>query len=181
MEATERDDALALRGYVIARTGCLPTDRAFQELSRNEPLLRFTVHWLQKREGEVVDLAMRLLGTSWSREDVQKMMDNKAAPPDEVFLPLSMAVNPELGEQLREMFRVGKGAYIGGGEYLPQPGEQVVNLGDLPVDRFKQLAQMATGAVDAASSQSVTFGSEDVSDPKIKQIREQIAHSKRFR
>jgi hypothetical protein len=179
MEATEADDDLALRGYVIARTGRLPTDRAFQELSRNEPLLRFTAHWLQKRDAELTDLVMKLLGTTWSREDVTRMAENKSAPPDNVFLPLSLAVNAELGEQLREMFRVGKGAFIGGGEYMPQPGEQVVQLGDLPVDDFKQLAQMATGAV-APSDPTVTLGTE-VSDPKIQQIREQIAHSKRFR
>jgi hypothetical protein len=181
MSATERDEALALRGYVIARTGCLPTDRSFQELSRNEPLLRFTAHWLQKREADVSEMVMRLLGTSWSREEVQRMADNKSAPPDEVFLPLAMAVNPELGEQLREMFRVGKGAFIGGGEYLPGQGEQVVGLGDLPVDQFKRLAQMATGAAEASSNPSVTLGNEREADPKIKQIRDQIAHSKRYR
>lgn len=180
MDATEQDEALALRGYIIARTGCLPTDPAFQELSRNEPLLRYTAHWLQKRESDTVDLAMRMLGVVWSREAVAKMADEKSAPPDEVFLPLSLAINPELSEQLREMFRVGKGAFIGGGEYLPQPGEQVVNLGDVPIDHFKRLAQMASGA-STASDQSVTLGSEKVSDPKIEQIRDQIAHSKRFR
>lgn len=179
MEATEADDALALRGYIIARTGCLPTDRAFQELSRNEPLLRFTAHWLQKRESDVADLLMKLLGTAWSREDVTKMMETKSAPPDDIFLPLALAVNPELGEQLREMFRVGKGAFIGGGEYLPGAGEQVVELGDLPAEDFKRLAQMASGAA-APSDSTITLGSE-VSDPKIQQIRDQIAHSKRFR
>lgn len=179
MEATEADDALALRGYVIARTGCLPTDPAFQELSRNEPLLRYTAHWLQKRDADVVESAMRLLGTSWSRDDVTKMAETKSAPPDNIFLPLALAVNTELGEQLREMFRIGKGAFIGGGEYMPQPGEQVVQLGDLPAEDFKRLAQMATGAV-APSDPAVTLGTE-ASDPKIEQIREQIAHSKRFR
>ena len=180
MDATEQDEALALRGYIIARTGCLPTELAFQELTRNEPLLRFTAHWLQKREGDAVDLLTRMLGTVWKREDVAKMMDGKSSPPDEVFLPLSLAINAELGEQLREMFRVGKGAFIGGGEYLPQVGEQVVELGDMPIEQFKRLAQMASGA-STASDQTVTLGSEKVSDPKIEQIREQIAHSKRFR
>lgn len=180
MEATEQDAGLALRGYVIARTGCLPTDPAFQQLSRNETLLRFTAHWLQKREADLIEMATKLLGLTWKREQVAKMSEQKAGPPDEIFLPLSLAVNTELSEQLREMFRIGKGAFIGGGEYLPGAGEQVVELGELPVDDFMRLAQMATGAAGHVPD-SLTLGNDDVKDPKLQQIREQIAHSKRFR
>jgi hypothetical protein len=186
MMATEDDAALALRGYVISKTGCLPTDPAFQELSRNEPLLQFTVHWLQKGESDLMDALMRLLGCVWHREDVVKMLKGEtAAAPDRVFLPLAMGCNPQLGEQLKELFRLHKGKFIGAGEYQPSQGEQVIELGDLPVDEFKQWAQAATGAMgDAqrARQQSVTFGGEGKkNDPKLERIREQIAHSKRLR
>jgi len=183
MSATEDDAALALRGYVIARTGCLPTDRAFQELSRNELLLQFTVHWLQKRDTDLMDTVMKLLGTVWTRDEVVQMSGQEnAAAPERVYLPLALGCNPELGEQLKQLFRVGKGPFIGAGEYVPQPGEDVVELADLPVEQFKQWAQMATGAGGEPTSQpAITLGSDKVGDAKLDRMREQVAHSKRFR
>jgi hypothetical protein len=188
MEATEQDDALSLRGFVISRTGCLPTERAFRELSANEPLLRFTVHWLQKRDNDLLDAVTKLLGTTWTRTEVEQMVrgGDSAAAPDRVFLPVTLGCNPQLTEQLKELFRIGKGSFIGGGEYQPSGGEQVVELGELPVDEFKRLAAMATGMATQAEQTreqagSVTLGNEGRDDPKLQRMREQIAHSKRFR
>lgn len=183
MTATEDDEALALRGYLISRTGCLPTEPAFQELSRNETLLRFTVHWLQKRDNDMLDAAMKLLGVCWDREDVEKMGSGESpTPPKQVFLPLALGCNAQLGEQLRTLFRVGK-SQIGQGEYQPQPGEEVVELGELPIEEFKRWASAATGLaaqVEQQREQTVTLGSES-EDPRIERMREQIAHSKRIR
>lgn len=181
MSATEDDAALALRGYVIARTGYLPTDRAFQELSRNELLLQYTAHWLQKRDGDLMEAVMKLLGTVWTREEVAEMTGKeKASAPDRVFLPLALGCNPELAEQLKQLFRIGKGPFIGAGEYVPRAGEQVVEMADMPVEEFKRWAEMATGAA-VAERPAVTLGNDRVVDPKIDRMREQIAHSKRFR
>lgn len=183
MNATEADEGLALRGYLISRTGCLPTEPAFQELSRNESLLRFTVHWLQKRDNDLLDAVMKMLGVVWNREDVEKMGSGESAtPPKQVFLPLALGCNAQLGEQLRTLFRVGK-SQIGQGEYVPQAGEEVVELGDLPIEEFKRWAAAATGMaveVERQREQTVTLGSES-GDPRIERMREQIAHSKRIR
>lgn len=170
---------MSLRGYVISRTGVLPTDPRFQELSRNELLLRFTAHWLRKREDELMDWAQRILGVVWTRSDVQQM-GKPSHIGDRVFLPLAMGVNGELAESLQQMF--GKGQMVGGGAYKPSPGEEIVELGDLPADEFKRWAAKAMGTLAETKDEAVTLGSEAATaDPKIEQMREQIAHSKRTR
>lgn len=161
---------------MISRTGVLPTDPRFQELSRNELLLRYTVHWLRKRETDTMDWWMRVLGMVWTREDVEQMGKPSADQAARVFMPLALACNPDLAESLKQMFS----RSIAMGDYQPAPGEQVVELGDMSPEEFKRWAAQATGALGPKSDESVTLGSE-TADPKIERMREQIAHSKRKR
>jgi len=171
----------------VSRTGVLPTDPNFLALCRNPTLLRFTAHWLRKREDDWFDLLSKLLGVAWNREEVERMVKRKgkAVAPSDAFIPLALGCNPQLSEQLRDLFRVSKsGTEIAGGEYQPGMHEEVVELGDLDPEQFKQWAQMATGAsvnLEQQREQLVTIrkGSE-TSDPRIERIREQIAASKRF-
>lgn len=174
LEATEQDDELALRGYLISRTGVLPTDPRFQQLSSNDTLLRFTVHWLRKRENDLMDWVTRVLGVVWTRDDV-KQMGGTSTTGERVFLPLALGVNTDLSEALQQMFR--GGGEVAGGEYRPELGEEIVELGDMPADRFKQWAARAMGAL--SENADVTLGNETAHDPKIERMREQIAHSKR--
>jgi hypothetical protein len=154
----------------------LPTDPRFRELSRNELLLRFTVHWLRKRETDLMDWWLKVLGIVWTREDVEAMQ-KPSGPADRVFLPLALACNAELTESLKQMFS--KSSQVAMGDYLPAPGEEIVELGDMPPEEFKRWAAQATGA-SAKSDEPVTLEGE-AADPRIERIREQIAHSKRKR
>ena len=170
---------MSLRGYVISRTGVLPTDPRFRELSSNDLLLRFTVHWLRKRESDLMNWATKVLGVVWSRDEVRQMSKTSMIG-DEVFIPLSIAVNNDLPEHLKKMFS-SSGSQIGGGDYKPAPGEEIVELGEMPVDEFKRWAAQAMGVV-AERNDNVTLRNDAgaAADPKIERMREQIAHSKRM-
>lgn len=133
----------------------------------------------------------RLLGVRWTREDVEGVIGRKDKPaataPNEAFIPLALAINPELMGGLEKMFRVSKGGFIGGGEYKTSTGEDVVNLGDLPPEEFLRWANQATGTMQEVATQiesqqeTVIIREGEADDRQINRIREQIAQSKRFR
>lgn len=183
MTAADADDDLAIRGYVMARSGTLPTDPSFRALSENDELLAWTYRWYRRVEDDGLAALMRILGVLWTRDDVDRMVNDRESPeaPRDVMVPLAMAVNPELREGLQKIFRVTKGRWIGGGEYRPDRGEEVVELGDLPRDEFLRWAKAAGGvtAGDAQEPASISMGVEQ--DPRVEKMREQIRASKRFR
>lgn len=80
-----------------------------------------------------------MLGTYWTVEDIRNL-DKKQkgtsnyANDDTVVLPLTLAVNPQIKEWLVKM--VGKGVAIAGGDYAPQQGEQIVELGEMSKEAF---------------------------------------------
>lgn len=191
IELTERDPALALRGFIISRTGVLPTDPSFRALSDNDELLHFTAHWLQKREDDWFKSLAKILGVLWTRQDVKAMTGSKKSSvmPAEAFIPLSVGVNPEIVKGLQKMFAVGSEGSIGGGEYVPSVGEKVVELGDLPRDEFAKFINTATDTMREVAHEmeekqrlvNVKEKPTSGDDPRLKRAMDQIAHSKRFR
>ncbi len=176
---------------MISRTGVLPTDPAFLALSANEELLHYTAYWLQKKETENFDKWAKMLGVVWTRDQIASMSGKtqKATAPNEIFIPLAQAINPELFDGLKKMFRVSEGSFIGGGEYTQSTGEEVVNLGDLPREEFIEWANQATGVMKKAADHfeaaertlTINEGAGPNEDPKMQRIRDQITASKRFR
>jgi len=193
MGLTEDDQALAVRGYVIAHTGVLPTDPRFQALSANEELLAFTAHWLQKRETDFFEHLGKILGVRWERSEAEAMFGQKKQSskiPNETFIPLAAAINPQLIDTLKNIFRITKGGpFIGGGEYMSKVGEEVVELGDLPPEEFLQFINSATPVMKETAERlekqqrlvNVREGSDQHEDERLQRIREQITHSKRFK
>jgi hypothetical protein len=168
--------------------GVLPTDPKFIALSQNEELLQFTAHWLRKYDNDLLTVVSKALGIIWDRDQVAAMTQGKekATAPNEMFLPLAAAVNPELLEGLAKAFRVTSGKFIGGGEYTPAGGEEVVELGDLPPEEFMQWASKATGIMrDVAAEmeqkqRTVTVQEGPSNDQRIQRIRDQINKSKKW-
>lgn len=171
---------------MISRTGVLPTDQRFRDLSANEELLRFTAYWLNKKEDDFFSTWARMLGVVWTRDQVKQMVEAgpKAVGPKEMFIPHALAVNGELYEALKKTFRIHKGKFIGGGEYHSDKGEEVVEMGDMPIEEFLQFANQATGVMQESAEEfkrqhDVTIKEGPSADPRLDRIREQIAHSKR--
>ncbi len=189
VELTEQDPDLALRGFIIARTGVLPTDPSFRELSQSRELLEFTAHWLQKRDTDLLDSIAKMIGTVWTRDQVARMTEEgaSAAAPKELFIPLAAAINPEIIDWLKKTLRVSAaGEFIGGGEYHPAAGEEVVELGDLPREEFMKFATQATATIrktseeNARQQETVRIKQGPAEDARINRIKDQIARSKRW-
>lgn len=160
----------------------LPTDPRFLALVQEPDLLNYTYHYLRKREEDQYQRWGRLLGVIWSRQDVEAMLnsDKSASAPERVFTPLSLAINPDLRDGLKDMFRVHKGAFVGGGEYHPESQEEIVEMGDMDRDEFLRFASAAGQGVTQASKRAAVTIREGQSDnAQMHRIQEQIAHSKR--
>ena len=113
--------------------------------------------------------------------------DKKTAKaPSDLFLPLAAGVNPDLIEGLGKLFRVSQGDFIGGGEYVSESHEEVVQLGDLPKDEFMEWAAAATGTMRSVAAQmeeqqqTVKVQEGASNDERIERIRGQIAQSKKW-
>ena len=93
----------------------------------------------------------RLLGTRWTVADIRRQL-SKGGPTkqwrneDEVIVPLTVAMNPDFLKALGEL--VGSGNNIGGGDYTPQEGEEIVELGQLDKDQYKaKIQELFSGGI----------------------------------
>ena len=130
-----------------------------------------------------------MLGITWTQESVNAMVNGKqkATAPNEIMIPLSLAINGDLFDALKKTFRVTRGKFIGGGEYETTQGENVVELGDLSIDEFLRWANKATGHMKKTADEIhqkerlVNIKEGDSGDEKLERIRAQIAKSKTWR
>jgi len=115
----DNDPYLSAWGRVITYAGLLPTDERAQRLFRNPTALMFALHWNEKVNREKFDTLGEMLGTRWTRNMVDGLfaeadVGRKAGkkPLEEVFIPLAVAIEPELQEQVKKMFgqKFGRGA-----------------------------------------------------------------------
>jgi len=87
------------------------------------------------------------LGVIWEAEEFNKpqvVNNTNTGKPDRIFIPLSMAVNPEIITTIKEnlgLTKDGKKArtFVGGGDYVPKDGEQITSMGDLSKGDFKKM------------------------------------------
>jgi hypothetical protein len=141
---------LAVRGYVIAKTGwTLDYINGLPELH-----LLFVYHHLKKDEDHYWNEFGRHLGTTWEREQLERMLEpskGNAPKNSRIFVPLSLVLNPDLPSILlgrplgdrgakntppgepENRTTGGDGLYTG--MALPG-GEEIVNMGDLSKDEF---------------------------------------------
>jgi hypothetical protein len=137
---SEFDPELSLRGFLLAAT-----NRPWSEISQlNSVQLSFLYFWVKKFQMEQEHKMGRILGTRWTVREIRQAgkknnpgQGSKTYKDDEeINIPLSLAINPELLEGLVTL--VG-GAKVGGGEYTPQAGEEVVELSSLSKEDFQKV------------------------------------------
>lgn len=142
MHIADEDPELATCGYIISRTGLLPTDPRFKDLIENPLLMAFTYHWLQKHEEMQVQVLWKALGVYWTWEDIQETPN--AGPQHEMFVPLSIALNQD-SKGFRKFLRHGlKPRPQGKGAKKTKQG--YVELGELSKENFLKWTQAALGA-----------------------------------
>lgn len=106
--------------------------------------IMFLYHYqnlLQKEQQEFMSTA---LGIIWDKKDMIKSMGSDDGAVDKLFIPLSVAVNPDILDYVKKQFKISdkkskKPAFIGGGEYMPKANEVVSSMEELSKEEFMKL------------------------------------------
>lgn len=179
MKLAEQDPELAVRGYVLSKLKLSPFDQSFMLLNQNDMMLSFTAHWLNKNDQDQVQEISRILGTEWTRDQVEMLTSKKKgsdAPIDKITTPLALALRPEMVEFLKSVFEK-KSNTIGGGDY--KTSEEIIELDESTSK--EQFLQMAAGVGGASASGPRPAPVKERVDPpaRVKQMQEQIEAARR--
>ena len=108
--------------------------------------LWFLHHYQELVKKEQQEFIVDSLGIVWDKSSFKDKLDTGKKQIEKLFIPLSVAINPDLLTYVKKQFNIAdssqksKGpAYIGGGEYMPKTNEVVNSLGDLSKDDFMQM------------------------------------------
>lgn len=109
-------------------------------------------HYQEKLESERWDKLQNILGTNWDLETLRRANAAPSAassgPLKNYFIPLAMAVNPEIYQYVMELATGKKSPnsssgdgkpIVGGGEYMAKSGESIKSTSELSKDQFLSL------------------------------------------
>lgn len=104
--------------------------------------ISFIYHYQNLVEQKREDFLASALGVMWSKEDFKKG-EGSGPPPDKVFLPLSVALNPNVSSYVSGLFGMsgtsGEKASAPPEGYRPEEGEEVVSMSSLDKDSFLKM------------------------------------------
>ena len=111
-------------------------------------VMTFVSHWAKKSEQDAFDILGKMLGASWPVSDIRAMANQTNTPKkysddDKVFLPMTLAINPEIKDWLIKT--VGRGSFIGGGEYAAGRSEKIVEMAEMTPQEFMSWMNNASG------------------------------------
>ena len=106
----------------------------------------FLHHYQELNKNMYEEFITQALGVVWDKKDIiekpNSQKDSKIDR-DKLFIPLSVAINPEIMDFVKKQFNVqgkSKGpAYVGGGTYMPKPNEVISPMDDLSKEEFLKL------------------------------------------
>lgn len=115
----------------------------------------FLYHYQELALKEKQQYLSNVLGVVWERDTLLRQMGSGSSsdgtpsePLKELFIPLSVAIAPNVMDFVKEQFGLSGGSvsggveknpYIGGGEYIPKKGEVIRSMASLSKDEFMQL------------------------------------------
>lgn len=86
------------------------------------------------------------LGIIWNKADLNTNNDRPTVKvaKDTMFVPLSLVIEPNLMERIRENFGLTKegkkrAPHVGGGEYIPGANENIQSVENLSKEEFKRM------------------------------------------
>lgn len=148
-------------------------------------MLAITAHWFRKADHDRMDQLGHMLGTEWTREQVEVFGKKPTAKErfnnlkrEDVRIPLTLAIRPELQETLTKMFAIGEknGApMIAGGEFAPKMTEEVIELGEVSKDQFLALANRSGMSTANAPAAPRKASKPSQVPEKVRKMQEQIA------
>lgn len=107
----------------------------------------FLLHYQNLAQKEQQEFISSALGIVWNKKDmvehVNESGNSSSKPLEKLFIPLSVAVNPDILDYVKKQFKVSdkkRGpVFIGGGEYMPKGNEVVNSMEDLSKEDFLKL------------------------------------------
>lgn len=112
----------------------------------SETDILFINHYQELLETEQQKFWTDALGVVWEADEFNKPKSvvTSTGKPDRIFIPLTMAVNPDIVNTIKENLGLTKDGkktqtFVGGGDYVPKEGEQIVSMGDISKDDFKKM------------------------------------------
>lgn len=135
----------------MARGGYTPDEiRKMDELE-----IMFIFHHQEMAIYEQQNFLTSILGVVWDKNSlVESMAESKTKTKrvlDKLFIPLSLAINPDVMDFVQTQFGMGGKAgkvsndgvianpFIAGGEYMPKPGEKVMSMDNMTKEDFMSL------------------------------------------
>jgi len=127
----------------MARGGYTPEEiRNMTELE-----IQFLSHYQVLLETDHQKFWTDCLGVIWEADEfnkpkpVESQSDN--VRPNRLFIPLLQGINPDILTVVKENFGLSKEgkkrqAFVGGGDYIPKAGENIVSMASLSKDEFKK-------------------------------------------
>ena len=101
-------------------------------------------HYQEKEKDEFMDRLGTYLGVLWDVEALKKPkseISTSTVSNGKIFTPLTMVINPKILEIIQGQGGVedSRKPFIGGGEYIPKPGQKIVSAGSLSREDFYTL------------------------------------------
>jgi len=110
--------------------------------------IQFLHHYQDLVQNEWQQFITNALGLVWDRKTFMDRVvdtDSNKEPLEKIFIPLSLAINPDLLDYVKSQFKItGKGSLIAGGDYKVKPNEVVKPMSELSkTDFLKMLGKKA--------------------------------------
>ena len=135
----------------MARGGYTPDDiRKMDELE-----ILFIFHHQELAIYEQQDFLTNVLGVVWDKNNlVESLKETKTKTRkalEKIFIPLSLAINPDVMDFVQAQFGLGGKAgkvssdgvignpFIAGGEYMPKPGDVIMSMDHMSKEDFMSL------------------------------------------
>ena len=119
------------------------TFEQIRQMSETEIL--FLYHYQELLRQQDQEFLTNALGVIWEKENLVGKLESDNQKIEKLFIPLSVAINPEILDYVKKQFNLGGKskatgpAYVGGGEYMPKPNEEIKPMSDLSKDEFMRL------------------------------------------
>lgn len=127
---------------------------SFDDIEKMSNLdVNFLYYYQELAEQKRWDNLSAILGTNWDLDAIRKNATssegNDGPPASDLFVPLSLIINPEFDTYLRQRAGVSEKKsnvpYVGGGEYTPDENTEIISFADLSKEDLDKLTKNFRG------------------------------------
>jgi len=118
----------------------------FEQIQQMDTMqIYFLHHYQEVVKNEEQGYLASALGIIWDKEILTEKLTSSSKPLEKLFIPLSVAINPDILDYVKKQFNMSSSkkssgpAYIGGGDYMPKSNEVINSLGDMSKDDFMRM------------------------------------------